>query len=580
MSHRTVRTVRTVLASLLVVGALGLVGVDAASARPDTPLTDAPLRGVPAAAVSAGAAAQGQDFRLMQTAVSPLAELRREARTAARIGAPVVHHVYASVVAVTDTTSDDARTAEDLTQAEVAAAVQELSDYYLEESGGRIAFDLAGYETRSWGKGDCQRAQGLDWAQELSFDGAAQDPAWRAADNHVWALTLEGSDVCGGGIATLPGNVVFQNEGVVDVPDPEPGARAGIAVMLHEVGHNLGFGHADAGMCRSATAYDAPLGSWWDGGEKPDTLCPYLEYGDWQDIMGFSEVDQRMHVSALQRYLSGWLGGDVLRPGLGATSVLLHPLDDASGVRAVPVTDPRTGELYVVEYRTDAGNDATSQEFTSPLRDADQALFYLYPALAGSNGDTFARWAIDTPRETGGVRVLRLLYGTDDPLRHDPAYPYFRESLALAVGTSTYYPDPYNRNAHLDAGESFTSYSGGIRVSASSLDPVAGAQLVVPTRRAPSTTALTLSRTALTPRDAPQLTVSVRAPTASAVTGSVVARVDGRAVRTVVLPGTRGTVTFRIPAIRSRGRHLVSVSYRGSSRAEPSASRSVRVTVR
>ena len=535
----------------------------------------------PAAAPTTTAVGHGDDYVLTtRGGTSPLAGARREAREADRRGAPVIHHVHASVVAVTTTTADDARTVADLSREKVAAAVAQLDAYYREESGGRVGFDLVGYEVLSWDQTTCDRSDALDTAIDVSFGGVVDDPAWKAADNHVWALSLEGTDACGGGIATLPGNAAFQSQGVEDVVVPgDPGASAGIAVMLHEFGHNLGFGHADAGICRSSTRYDAPLDQWADQDEDPGSLCPYQEYGDWQDIMGFSEAGQRTHISALQRHLAGWLDGSTVTPGPGTTAVLLRPLDDLSGTRAVPVTDPRTGELYVVEYRTNAGGDATSQEFVSPLRDQELALRYLFPSLPGTE-DTFARWAIDTPAETGGVRILRLLYGPNDTVRHDPAWPFFQESLVLAVGTSTFFPDAYNRNAHLDAGESFSSYSGGVRVDVDDLDSTAGAQIRVTTTRAPSSSTLVVTDRTLTTRQRPTLRIKVAAPTASAVTGTVVARVDGRTVRAVVLPGTLGATTITVPAITRPGPHTVSFSYRGSSSAVPSTSRAVRVSVR
>lgn len=556
---------RSLLTMLVVTG---LVVAGAAAGQSRTPVTG-DLGAAPAPTRSA-------DYVRTEVTGSPLAALRREGRVAARRGEPVLHHVYASIAAVTPSTTDDVRTQADLTRAKVEAAVAELSAYYLEESGGRIAFDLVGYETRSWNRTGCTRDGGLDLAGQLSFDGAALDPAWGEAGNHVLALSLEGVETCGGAMALFPGSVVFQNEGVEDLSDE----NAGLSVLFHEFGHNLGFGHADAGMCRSSAYVDAPLPQWYDDHERPDARCPYQEYGDWQDIMGFSNVGAHPHISALQRYLAGWLEGSVVQPTLGTTQVTLRALDDSSGTRAVAVTDPRTGQLYVVEYRTMAGEDATSREFTDPVREEGAANYFFFDSLPGDRGDTFARWIFDTPAATGGVRILRLLYGPDDTVRHDERYPHFQESLVLAVGTSTYNRNVYNRNAHLDAGESFTSSSGGIRVLASSLDPATGARLTVTTSRAPSRTSLVVADRSLRPGQEPQLRVQVTAPAASSVTGSLTVLVDGAPAATLDLAGTAGAASFTVPAVARVGRHRIQVAYSGSSSADPSRSAPVRVTVR
>ncbi|WP_148615631.1 Ig-like domain repeat protein [Nocardioides rubriscoriae] len=507
------------------------------------------------------------------SAADPLAPTRRAARESRASGTPTVHHVYVSILKVTDDTGDDDWSLEDLSEANVATAIQRISDYWSAESDGAVTFEIAGYETRSLGQDGCDWTAAYDAGEQVAFDGAALGADWVAAHNHLLMLSQENAACHTGGHASVGGGTVFLPNGLTDENVEYPGLPG----LVHEFGHNLGFGHADSGICRDAVKVDAPLGQFRR--DDLDSQCPYKEYGDTQDIMGFSLDRAYPHLSAISRARAGWLAGSLAAPGVGTTTVVLHPLDDATGLRAARITDPRTGQVYVVEYRTKAGADATSIEYRGAARQ-EGGLFYLFPPRVGGNGDSFARWTQDTPEATGGVRISRLLtFPPGDP-RYNAYVPSYSETVTLAVGTSTSSPNVYNRNDHLDAGESFTSYSGGIKVEALALDAVNGAQVRFIVARAPSATTLKVADVTLTTSQRPRLTAVVSAPAATTVTGKVTVLIDRR-VRYTVSLGAGGRATFNLPAFgrAGRGKHVLSLSYVGSSQALPSASRSVTVKV-
>jgi hypothetical protein len=108
----------------------------------------------------------------------------------------------------------------------------------------------------------------------------------------------------------------------------------GSATLIHELGHNLGLGHADGLVCR-ADGRRVSL-----GGE-----CHSVEYGDSWDAMGHSRAS--FSVPVLRRL--GWAGRVTTVTGDGTFPLadVEHPGDDVQALR-IPVGH---GTTYWVEYQ-------------------------------------------------------------------------------------------------------------------------------------------------------------------------------------------------------------------------------------
>ncbi|MCK2094400.1 NEW3 domain-containing protein [Thauera aromatica] len=119
--------------------------------------------------------------------------------------------------------------------------------------------------------------------------------------------------------------------------------------VAHELGHNLGLGHAQSLHCDQS-----PIG----------TTCRGYEYGDIEDTMG----NGRGHFSAFGKERLGWLSGAGVPPITtveASGSYVLEPFSTAGagGAKALKVlrgTNPVNGEqeYYYLEFRQPQGFDS------------------------------------------------------------------------------------------------------------------------------------------------------------------------------------------------------------------------------
>jgi hypothetical protein len=202
-------------------------------------------------------------------------------------------------------------------------------------------------------------------------------------------------------------------------------------VLIHELGHNFGLGHSDLFGCTSSYYIDYKYNS--------GKTCETYDYYDLYDPMGF-EVSKPGVLSSANKFKLGVLasGTDYTPVSVGldgyesAVDVTLSPISDASGMRAVVITDPRYGRKFFVEYRSGTGADSAAAYKTEP------------DLQSNSTSDS---WSLGT-----GVRVLKN-YGHggwgDDVL----------ELASITNGSDT-----NSRSLAMPALDGFLSYGGGVQV--------------------------------------------------------------------------------------------------------------------
>ncbi|MDQ1556603.1 MAG: hypothetical protein QOI02_1605 [Actinomycetota bacterium] len=354
--------------------------------------------------------------------------------------------IYISVANVTKSTSDNTYATVSQTQATTLAS--ELNSYWSRQTDGAVSVVLGGVEQRSLGMSSCSATAVLDAEKKVAFSGKFANDNWGGTGDHLIVITQEKCAQQSFGTVGGDGGTIISNFGT--------SAANGLPFLAHEFGHNLGFRHANATLCRNTSTYDAPQSSI----TFDSTTCPTTAYDDYLDVMGYSVKSALPHVSSPQLielgYLQAYRTLTSLSGALGPVTLTLSPLAGTSGVRAAKIIDPRSGDAYYVEYRTDAGEDATSAEFSS-VRACHSIL------------DGYKRCNLDSSPTYGTVRILRTI-------------PYDNGTVAtttLAVGTISGSTNKKYRHPSMAVGQVFTSYSGGFTLKLNSRSPAKGASITV-----------------------------------------------------------------------------------------------------
>lgn len=307
------------------------------------------------------------------------------------------------------------------------AQVAATSQYWSQQSDGGVTFSVAQVGASYTSAYRCGEDVFRFWneaANRLRYrEGANKHlvivfPRAALASRCDYGLASVGSGVNAGGVAL-----------VSDTTWP---------VLAHEMGHNLGLGHAKVLRSRSQ---DVNLGSIPSGSRITD-------YGDPYDVMAASAPDRAGMLSTVQAANVGLMQAPALTEvRSGTRKVTLSPLSSMRGVRGVKATDPVTGEEYFVEYRTRSGLDAR-----------------LYRNMAA------------------GVRVLKT-----DPTEHES-----RGSVVMDATPSTSDAD---LAWGIPAAKTFTSRSGALRITVGAQSGTSATVTVAVSARHPAAGARSKGRT-------------------------------------------------------------------------------------
>ena len=228
----------------------------------------------------------------------------------------------------------------------------------------------------------------------------------------------------------------------------------------HEIGHNLGLGHADALHCTGShpdlqltgvhqfTA-TAPNDNYYhQASDSPQ--CKLQEYGDILDVMGFATKYIWGDVSAVAAHS---IGIDVSPIRVEPANVpvekivTINTLSAPSGNRAIIIIDPITHEEYWIELRT-------------PERYGN------YPGAGSVLDNTTVKWDDIGYWLTSGLRVTKQVSGQHvEELNRHTALVLDRAAIPGQEPRSSF----GLINGPLDVGNTFVSVSGGISIIANNL---------------------------------------------------------------------------------------------------------------
>jgi hypothetical protein len=216
---------------------------------------------------------------------------------------------------------------DDATQASLTGLATATATYWAEQSGGRITITPT---VRDWVRiadpGSCDPNRISNTAL-----AAHQVALPTSRFDHVLFYFPERPDCGWAGLGQVSGSLIWDNG--LQLTD----------VTAHELGHNLGLGHANTATCKDGVPRVTLSSS-----------CTVAPYRDFADVMGYATYQATGNLNSA---LADWLGlaTAVTATSSDRTTVTLAPLAQTDGVRAVRVRVP-TGWVYA-DYRPAEGRD-------------------------------------------------------------------------------------------------------------------------------------------------------------------------------------------------------------------------------
>ena len=349
--------------------------------------------------------------------VSPIVALEAIATkaTSKSIGqayiAPAVHKIFAVLVTPTNVAGTAPNAQQ--TPAKVQAAVDHVSDYWSDQSAGKITFELQGVVPWYKSAFNCNIASDAN-SDNLWAEGAAKAATGPnqigyedAPNNHLVLIFPSGvTTECGGAIGLGTGSYSVNSGGLVwSVGTDAPQEKSTLA---HELGHNMGFGHANWLDCASATPSLSLFGL---------SGCTEKEYGDVFDVMGFGVPAKSGGSSSSPNAIRTgiWSTSSYTNVAQGTSTHTIKAIGTNAGKRALVIEDTN-GINYFVELRTFTGHDAQYSGGYGACTTAATACVSNTPGVrvlkleqqVGSGGGSYKGYGMDGThligRTVGGVK--------------------------------------------------------------------------------------------------------------------------------------------------------------------------------